>query len=318
MAVGVSAGNLVFQCPNCGEALTTADSGLVCRKGHRFLFRRGAYGLMPTHVNAVTTEEGQYHAAQKDTWIEQNQMDTPRNRRAHESFLSVLIGSHSGPRRILELGGGVGYDMQVFRRLKPDHEVYVFSDVSEELAEYVAASNEDPRLICCAADADHIPFAHNQFDCVFMVAAFHHLGDAHHALAEICRVTKSGGRIGFGIEPARWWLKLFGAVLWMVRPLFARKSHSAADEEAEGFRAGDFDRFARAHALRVIQIQRVWLLCGVLHFLLEFVHRLLRLRSRLRIPACMEEGMVRLDERLLMLPGVRALCWHYSVIFEKI
>jgi SAM-dependent methyltransferase len=273
--------------------------------------------LLPKSLSALTAEEGEYHAEQKETWVEQNQIETVRALDAHQTFLKRVADQCHKSSRILEIGGGVGFDLKLFLQMIDDFQVYVFSEVSVELATFAGSELRRDNIVMCTLDAQRIPFAENQFDCVFMVAAFHHLPDMNEALSEIARVTKRGGLIGFGIEPNRWWLALLRRSRGLLRVLFPQKTHSAADEEALGLSRADFEDLAKRHNLRILRLEPVWFLCGYLHYGLEFLYRMLRLKKRLKLPTFVERIFVVTDRILLKVPGVNRLSWHHSVICQK-
>jgi ubiquinone/menaquinone biosynthesis C-methylase UbiE len=268
-------------------------------------------------LSALTAEEGRYHAEQKETWIEQNQIGAVRNLDAHRSFLRLIADQCNRSSRILEIGGGVGFDMKLFLQMIRDFQVYVFSEVSLELIAFAELEATADNIVFCTLDAQRIPFADNQFDCVFMVAAFHHLPDMNQALSEVARVTKSGGFIAFGIEPNRWWLTLLRRSRWLLRAILPRKTHSAADEEAVGLARADFEDLRNKHNLQIIRLEPVWFLCGYLHYGLEVLHRVLRLKKRLQLPAVVERLFVAADKILLAVPGIKRFSWHNSVLFQK-
>lgn len=206
--------------------------------------------------------------------------------------------------------------MKLFLQVIRDFQVYVFSEVSLEIVAVaeLEATGDD---IVCTLDAQRIPFADYQFDCVFMVAAFHHLPDMNKALSEIARVTKSGGFIAFGIEPNRWWLALLKRSRRLLRAMIPEKTHSAADEEALGLGRTDFEKLANRHNLKILYLEPVWLLCGYLHYGLEFLHRVLRLKKRLKLPVVLEHLVVLIDKILLTIPGISRFSWHNSVVYQK-
>jgi SAM-dependent methyltransferase len=196
-------------------------------------------------------------------------------------------------------------------------QVYVFSEVSVELIAFAELEAACDNIVFCALDAQRIPFADNQFDCVFMVAAFHHLPDMNQALSEVARITKSGGCVAFGIEPNRWWLTLLKRSRWLLRAILPRKTHSAADEEAVGLTKADFEELANRHNLRILRLEPVWFLSGYLHYGLELLHRVLRLKKRLQLPAVVERLVVAADKILLAVPGISRFSWHNSVVYQK-
>jgi ubiquinone/menaquinone biosynthesis C-methylase UbiE len=308
--------SLQLVCPECHSTLHL-NGELRCSNGHVFQSHGQVWDLLPKSLSALTAEEGKYHAEQKETWVEQNQIDTVRNLDAHTSFLKRISGLCNRSSQILEIGGGVGFDMKLFLQMTRDFQVYVFSEVSVELAEFAESEATADNIVFCTLDAHHIPFAEKQFDCVFMVAAFHHLPDMNEALSEIARVTKSGGFIAFGIEPNRWWLALLKRSRWLLRAMIPHKTHSAADEEAPGLARMDFEDLAQRHGLIVLHLAPVWFLCGYLHYGLEFVHRVLRLKRRLRLAPALERLVVGADRFVLAVPGISRFSWHNSVVYQK-
>jgi ubiquinone/menaquinone biosynthesis C-methylase UbiE len=314
MATSLTSLRLV--CPECRNVLTL-DRALHCSNGHEFRCFGGVWDLLPKSLSALSSEEGKYHAEQKATWVEQNQIDTLRNVDVHRSFLKSIVDHCNQSSRILEIGGGVGFDMKLFLEIAKNFEVYVFSEISLELVTFAALEVQADKVAFCTLDAQLVPFADHEFDCVFMVAAFHHLPAMSETLAEIVRVTKPGGFIALGIEPNRWWLALMKHSRWFLRTILAQKAHSAADEEALGLARADFEELARVHDLRILRFEPVWLLCGCLHYGLEFLHRVLRLKRRLKVPAVLERLVIVTDRILLKLPGISRLSWHNSVVYQK-
>lgn len=309
---------LKFACPECRETLDRAEKTLSCKNQHVFAIRAGVYDLLPRSVSALTLEEAKYHSEQKETWAEQNQIYTERNLSCHRSLLDAIAAHSTATSNILEIGGGVGFDLRLFLEMHPRFQHYVFSEVSEELVAAVASRFPSSAITCCMLDAQRIPFADGQFDCVFMIAALHHLPDMSGALGEMARVTKTGGVICCGVEPNRWWLSLMRRLKWLIRTVLPPKEHSAADEQAEGLSAQDFVRLGEMNKLKLLRCEPIWLLCGILHYGLEFTYRLVRLKKRLQLPTPIERAMVRMDRVLLRIPGLRNLSWHHSAIYQKL
>jgi ubiquinone/menaquinone biosynthesis C-methylase UbiE len=308
--------SLQLVCPECRGALNL-NGALRCNNGHEFRSHGALWDLLPKSLSVLTAEEGRYHAEQKETWVEQNQIDTVRALDAHRSFLKVVADSCTRSSHILEIGGGVGFDLKLFLQMIREFKVYVFSEVSVELVTFAQSEIPNDNIVFCTLDAHRIPFADDQFDCVFLVAAFHHFPDTHEALSEISRITKAGGIIAFGIEPNRWWLSLMKRSRWLLRAILPRKTHSAADEEAVGLAKTDYVELANKHNLRILRLEPVWLLCGYLHYGLEILHRVLRLKKRIQLPAVIERLFVETDKILLAVPGINRLSWHYSVVYQK-
>ena len=280
--------------------------------------RDAVVNLLPADLPALTRQDAEYHLSQRDSWIEINQIETLRNTRFHNAVLDAMSEGLPAEAAILELGGGVGYDLQLFCRRGKPFRCYVFSEPSEALVACVRNSMPDsPRVVFCALDANQLLIADEQFDAVFMIAALHHLADWRQGVREIDRVSKSGARIVFGIEPNRIWCQCMVLLRRFLRPLFAKRSHSPSDEQAEGFVLKDFQRMSELTGWELRSIQPVWFLCGFLHQGLEFLFRVFRLSKRIRVPRTLEKLIIQLDRLFFCIPCADRLAWHYTVVFEK-
>lgn len=307
---------LRLRCPECRERLSP-ENVLRCPNGHEYHNKGPLLDLLPKSITPLTIEEGRYHAEQRTTWEEQNQIQAERNVAFHQSFLRLIAQRCHGSSQILELGGGVGFDLKLFLRMVDEFQLYVFSEVSMELLDSAHREVGSEKVVYCTTDAQCIPFEDGEFDAVFMVAALHHLPDMDAALSEIGRVTKCGGIIAFGIEPNRWWLTLLKKMRVLLRVVLPKKDHSAADEEAPGLNRSDFERLAAKHGLKIEHFEPVWLLCGFVHYGLELFYRSFRLKRRLRLPAAVERLIIFADRALLTIPGIREFSWHNSVVYQK-
>jgi len=308
--------DIALSCPDCRQPLVPREGGLVCAGGHTFAVRDGVHALLPHALTETLAGDASYHAGLMEQWVELAQMNTPRNLHFHRRVVE-FIARRTGPRsRILELGGGVGFDLRLFLETGAPFGRYVFSEISEAQAAHVARGVSDARVTYFAADASRLPFGDGQFDFIYMVGALHHLPEAVSAVAEMKRATRPGGFLIYGIEPNRRLFLLLKAIVRRIRRLLPAKAHSPADEEAEGFLVRDFERIAAANGLQIVRLEPVWLLAGVVHYGFEFLYRALRLRRRIRLPRAVESGIIALDRMLLRVPGLRHLSWHYTVIYQ--
>jgi SAM-dependent methyltransferase len=93
------------------------------------------------------------------------------------------------PRRLLEIGCGVG---QFAERLHRELGIEVVAiDVSERMVELTRARGLETQV----ADAQELPFADGEFDCVVANWVLYHVPDIDRALAEAKRVLEPGGSI---------------------------------------------------------------------------------------------------------------------------
>lgn len=277
--------------------------------------------LLPVQVEQVTRLDAQYHADVRDEWIELNQIETERNRRIHDQALAEITRDLAPDAAILELGSGVGFDAKRLLESRIRFGCYVISEISPQLLEkskqHLSVYAAGAAVRYCCLTATDILIADSQLDRLFAIAALHHFPDLPTALSEIDRVTKSGARIIFAIEPNRFWSSVQIALRPLYRRLFPTKAHSAADEEAEGFRIDDFRRMAASHQWELDKIMPAWLLTGFLHHGLEFLYRAMRLKQRIRVPLGVERAFLFCDSILFRLPLLDRLAWHYTVVFRK-
>jgi len=309
--------DLQLICPECRDRLKAGQDSLCCPKDHVFTVNKGIHDLLPKRPSDIVNDDAAYHNAQKETCIEQHQTDTLRNlffRRRIADFIAKRCTSDSN---VLEIGGGVGFDLKIFLENNSAFGRYVFSDISSGILSYVYENIYDDRVFYCCIDGHNIPFEKKQFDFVYMIAALHHFPDVHKALEEVVRVTKDNGFIVFGIEPNSRLLRFLFRIKGPLVKLLPKKSHSPADECAGGFTIGDFKDFGRIYNLELVNLEPVWIMNGFVHYELEFLYRLLRLKKRIRLPAFAKKAFICLDKFLYKVPGARHLCWNYTVIYRK-
>lgn len=304
-------------CPECKSDLIVDISKLHCSNNHVYIYNNGIYNFLPQSINEVITKDASYHEDQMKTWIEQNQIDTLRNLFFHRKILEFISMKSTEKSNILEIGGGVGFDLEMILKSNISFRKYVFSDISEPMLSYVSKKLDSNLVKYCAIDGHNIPFEKNQFDIVCMIATVHHFHDINTALKEIIRVTKPDGFIILGIEPNRSWLQLISKIKRHLIKILPEKKSSPADEEAEGFFIKDFKTIEKAYSLKLIQFEPIWFFCGFVHYGLEFVYRAFRLRNRIRLPFFIEKIFINIDNLLLHVPFISNLYWHYTVIYQK-
>lgn len=90
---------------------------------------------------------------------------------------------------LLDVGGGTG---RVSGQLRPFLGQIVICDESPKM---LAQAQE--KLPCCTAvsHAETLPFPDNSFDRIMVVDALHHFNSQRHAIAELIRTLKPGGRL---------------------------------------------------------------------------------------------------------------------------
>ncbi len=116
-----------------------------------------------------------------------------------------LIREHLGDlrgKRVLDAGCGKGRFARIFHEQEPEAEIWGL-DISEEMLRYVPAG-----IHTKAGSMTELPFADAYFDGVYATESLEHAVEIEKAVAEICRVVKSGGRIAIIDKNAEQWGKL--------------------------------------------------------------------------------------------------------------
>jgi ubiquinone/menaquinone biosynthesis C-methylase UbiE len=94
---------------------------------------------------------------------------------------------------VLEVGCGTGsFTLALWERINSR---VIGLDVSPDMLKIAKTKPLAANIEWIEAPVEAIPFAEKAFDCVFMVFVMHHFQDKHHALKEIFRVLKPGGRL---------------------------------------------------------------------------------------------------------------------------
>jgi tRNA (uracil-5-)-methyltransferase TRM9 len=115
------------------------------------------------------------------------------NTRKHSwTELEDLVKYTKDGDKVLDLGCGNGRLYQLFQDLSID---YTGLDLSEELIKIAQKNIPTGKFV--VGEMTSLPFADQEFDMIYCIAAFHHLPDEESrlkALGEIKRVLKTGGR----------------------------------------------------------------------------------------------------------------------------
>jgi len=300
-----------YLCVDCGHHM----NGIVCSVcGRKYTEKNGIVLALPTQMNELSKEEAVYHDHVEEEASEAHQLHAPRNLYYHEYLWKKIQTMEKGI-HILELGAGSGYDAEhILSQGK-----CILSDVSEQVVMDLQ-KKFDTRAQYVVADALLLPFEEKTFDLLFMVATYHHLvGNYDTSAKEFLRVVKPGGRIIIGIEPSKTY---FLPIKWL-RKVLCRVAHgnpeegSQADALMEGFTYNELQKYFSCECVSHVSIKPMWFLAGFLHYGLEFLFRVLRLKKRLQIPHTLEKGIVTIDEFLFHIPGVKHLAWHWILEIQK-
>lgn len=107
-----------------------------------------------------------------------------------------LMNAQEGS-RVLEVGCGLGFDAIALARIVGSTGRVVAVDCSQTMLEAAWSCAEDLGLCIdfTLADAGHLDYDDGSFDCARVDRTLQHIPEPKKVLAEMARVTKSGGRI---------------------------------------------------------------------------------------------------------------------------
>ena len=118
-----------------------------------------------------------------------------RRRYELEPFIPEFARFHEwGEKRILEVGCGIGTDLLQFARAGARVYAVDLSPRSVELARRQLDLHGFEGDIQ-PSEAEHLPFAEEQFDLVYSWGVIHHAPDPSRVVKEIHRVLRPGGRV---------------------------------------------------------------------------------------------------------------------------
>jgi len=115
-------------------------------------------------------------------------------------LLRFFGGMENG--RALDVGCGKGRFARVFAGEWPTATITA-TDISTAMLAFVK-----PPLAACAATMTVLPFRDAVFDAVYATESLEHAVDIERAVAEMCRVTRPGGKVAVIDKNAEHWGKL--------------------------------------------------------------------------------------------------------------
>jgi len=271
--------------------------------------------MHPTNLDELAREEAEYHDHSPEA-SDAHRLDYPRNEYFHARIAEAIYAGVPQEEILLEIGAGEGYDA---RRLVNNYRL-VLTDVSPGALKRIGENLQHENILgLIAATGDRLPFVNNSFAGVYMAATWHHFTDAELAFGEFMRVLRPGGRLVIGVEPNAFWFRL----VKKFRRLLCRATHadpgegSRADAEMEGFSHSYLRSLRSRSDVRSVKIYPMWFLTGFWHYGLEFIHRVLKRKTRVNIPKFLDWPFLAVDQILFCIPFFNRLCWHWGVVVEK-
>ncbi len=197
--------------------------------------------------------------------------------------------------RVLDVGCGPGNELLGLTNVVGETGVIIGVDNSLHMVSAARSRCSGPVSVV-ATDAHALTFASRSFDASRVERVLQHVRDPMTVLQEMVRVTRGGGRV-LAVEPD--WATL------LIDSPFEAVTHSIASHKAhERVRNGWIGRQLRRMFLE-LDLQEV-----DVHFLIgrheEFAHSDKLLHLTLAAEACVEEGVITLEEKTAWLEDLKA------------
>lgn len=325
----------ILSCPDCHGGIQYNNSNpakpvLICRScGRMFFADEEIYNLLPKKIGEWKEIESEFHNAESENYDKLNCVEAPRNRRIHRQFIKWVKNGSSRiknglPRitdsvseiKILEIGGGTGFDAEKIISLNNNIQ-FILSDLSKgALGIGKKRLEKHKNVFYCLADAENIPFKNGSLDCIYIVAALHHLENPQKFLKEARRCLKSNGSLVIGIEPNKyghvmWQKMIFG--IWNIPKRSDKnfqpqpdKLHSIGDEKTQGFSRGELKKMLAQAEFGSVKIKPVWFFTGFYH---TFAQKFKWLDQK-----WIDYTLMPIDWVIERIPVLNNLCWHWNVI----
>jgi ubiquinone/menaquinone biosynthesis C-methylase UbiE len=288
------------RCPDCYGTLSTQDDqALVCEScGETYPIVDGIPQLVGTK-SAINTSEVETQDYVTD-FYENLRYKLPWARAYHEHTLREMLALADVTGRVLDNGCGNGMFLErLVQDSRPGTQL-IGTDISMGMLEHAKR-----RLTECGsaisvtqADACRLPFADDSFDLVFARGLLHHLPDPAAGAREMARVLRPGGVV-IALDPNR------TLISELPRRLLRGTSHF--DEDHKNFTVRQMRRILTPH-LRVDGVHHV----GYVAYPLLGFPDITNFGKVLPLGA-LAPSLMKLDDVLARVPGVRALSWGLMV-----
>ncbi len=118
--------------------------------------------------------------------------------RLWKRFTIELSGVRAG-NKVLDIAGGTGDLSYKFSRIVGPEGLVVLADINESMLrvgrDRLTDRGVSGNLVVSQADAQHLPFPDNTFDCITIAFGLRNVTDKDLALRSMLRVLKPGGRL---------------------------------------------------------------------------------------------------------------------------
>ncbi len=293
-----------FQCVDCAATMVIVSTDTLCCSNcdKKYIRTRGVYEAYP-----------EYHDHFDEDAVVVHQLNAWRNLYYHQYIWNILqtLPTQSG---LLEIGAGSGFDAKQLFSYQ-----LTLTDISADTLRRLQKKQErkDPLYVAC--DGAVLPFVKDSFTGVYTVATWHHFANPGEALQEMARVLAPGGRLVIGVEPNKVYFRLIKKFRSVLCKFTGMHEHdgSHADAEMEGFSYSQLKTLFSLDQWTEVQIRPMWFLAGFLHYGLEFLFRVFKLKQRIKFPTFLEKITVAIDELIFKIPLLNRLGWHWIVVAKK-
>lgn len=304
-------------CPVCRTSLPVlTDERMVCTAcGESYAVHDGLPVLIAQRfIDAFKATEQHFH----DELSESARTGSVENRNAvfHQHFEQPMLDLPDGA-KVLEVACGTRADgIEIARAGKLVTSLDLSLEAVERARQLAEQAGVASNMRFLVADAEHLPFADASFAATFVAASFHHFPNQLAALKEMKRVTKSGGYVIWGVEPAAWPYKIIyprlAPIKRFIRQRRARQHNSIADDSTRGYTQSSIHQLFTQAGLTIIEIKPVKLLSEFYDSGVRLTGRLLQRDLKPWPP--LDRGLSRIDARLENVPLLKKAFWHWNVI----
>jgi ubiquinone/menaquinone biosynthesis C-methylase UbiE/uncharacterized protein YbaR (Trm112 family) len=288
------------RCPDCYATLSSKDDQeLTCDGcGEAFSIVNGVPKLVGTR-SAINTSEVATQDYVAD-YYENVRYKLPWARAYHEHTLQQMLALAQVSGTVLDNGCGTGVFLERLNRDGRPGTRFVGTDLSMGMLERAERRRADCNGVIhlVQADACRLPFADDSFDLVFARGLLHHLPDPEAGAREMARVLRPGG-VALVLDPNR------TVISELPRRLVRGTSHF--DEDHKNFTVRQMRDILTPH-FRVDEVHYV----GYIAYPLLGFPDITNFGKFLPLGA-LAPGLMKLDDILARVPGVRRLSWGIIV-----
>jgi ubiquinone/menaquinone biosynthesis C-methylase UbiE len=117
----------------------------------------------------------------------------------------LAVATATSPDRVLDVGCGTGYLLQILGRRYPDAQQLCGIDAAPQMIATASSFAGDDRLSFTVGVAEELGYPDGTFDLVVSTTSFDHWADQKAGLVECARVLRPGGHLVL-VDQFSWWL----------------------------------------------------------------------------------------------------------------